>query len=243
MQIIKRTNEKGITLVALVITIVILIILATISINAVVGENGLIQSAKNSKDSAENAVERETGKMNSLLTEYANIMSEDAGVTDPGGDDSSTTIEVEEAIEKGDNFLQNTIVKDSFGNEITIPGSFHLAKDSGNTVEEGIVIEDDDKNQLVWIPVGSYKTSNGEMTNLLTRRKFTSSGATEVSGDSVVDSNFYGEGDISSIANKQIDAFKTSTRSHKGFYVGRYEQGERKCMYSRSRTNYRDNKG
>ena len=68
----------------MVITIVILIILATISINAVVGENGLIQSAKNSKDSAENAVDRETGKMNTLLTEYANIMSEDAGVTEPG---------------------------------------------------------------------------------------------------------------------------------------------------------------
>ena len=44
-----------------------------------------------------------------------------------------------------------------------------------------------------------------------------------MSGDSAVDSNFYGEGDISSIANKQIDAFKTSARSHKGFYVGRYE--------------------
>lgn len=47
-----------------------------------------------------------------------------------------------------------------------------------------------------------------------------------MSGDSAVDSNFYGEGDISSIANKQIDAFKTSARSHKGFYVGRYEQGK-----------------
>ena len=82
---IKSTTEKGITLVVLVITIIILIILATVSINAVIGENGLIQSAKNSKDSAENAVERETGKMNSLLTEYANIMAEDAEITGPGG--------------------------------------------------------------------------------------------------------------------------------------------------------------
>lgn len=88
-RVIKKQSEKGITLVVLVITIVILIILATISINAVVGENGLIQSAKNSKDSAENAVDRETGKMNTLLTEYANIMSEDAGVTEPGDGEES----------------------------------------------------------------------------------------------------------------------------------------------------------
>ena len=80
----KEKNERGITLVVLVITIIILIILATVSINAVIGENGLIQSAKNSKDSAENAVAQETGKMNSLLTEYANIMAEDAEITQPG---------------------------------------------------------------------------------------------------------------------------------------------------------------
>ena len=77
-------GEKGITLLMLVITIIILIILATVSINAVVGENGLIQSAKNSKDSAENEVAQQTGKMNSLLTEYSNIMAEDAEITEPG---------------------------------------------------------------------------------------------------------------------------------------------------------------
>ena len=80
----KSTTEKGITLVVLVITIIVLVILATVSINAVIGENGLIQSAKNSKDSAENAVAQETGKMNLLLTEYANIMAEDAEITQPG---------------------------------------------------------------------------------------------------------------------------------------------------------------
>ena len=85
---IKKKNERGITILVLVITIIILIILATVSINAVVGENGLIQSAKNSKDSAENAVAQETGKMNSLLTEYANVMAEDAEITQPGEGDN-----------------------------------------------------------------------------------------------------------------------------------------------------------
>ena len=42
----KRNFEKGITLVALVITIIVLIILAGISINLVLGENGIIKKAK-----------------------------------------------------------------------------------------------------------------------------------------------------------------------------------------------------
>jgi len=39
-------NSRGITLIALVVTIVVLIILATISINVVVGEDGIIATAK-----------------------------------------------------------------------------------------------------------------------------------------------------------------------------------------------------
>ena len=39
-------KEKGITLVALVITIIVLIILATISITMVLGEGGLIEKSK-----------------------------------------------------------------------------------------------------------------------------------------------------------------------------------------------------
>ena len=39
---IKENNEKGITLVALVVTIIILLILAGIGINVLRGENGLI---------------------------------------------------------------------------------------------------------------------------------------------------------------------------------------------------------
>ncbi len=43
----KLTNNKGITLIALVITIIVLIILAGVSINLVLGENGLFTKAKN----------------------------------------------------------------------------------------------------------------------------------------------------------------------------------------------------
>ncbi len=42
----QRTNEKGITLIALVITIIILLILAGISINLIFGQNGVIERSK-----------------------------------------------------------------------------------------------------------------------------------------------------------------------------------------------------
>ena len=44
----RKCNEKGITLIALAITIVVLIILAGVSINAVVGDDGIIKKAKES---------------------------------------------------------------------------------------------------------------------------------------------------------------------------------------------------
>ena len=39
--------EKGITLIALVITIIVMLILAGVSLNATIGENGIITQAKN----------------------------------------------------------------------------------------------------------------------------------------------------------------------------------------------------
>ena len=41
-------NKKGITLIALVVTVVVLIILAGVSINAVIGDDGIIKKAQNS---------------------------------------------------------------------------------------------------------------------------------------------------------------------------------------------------
>ena len=47
---VKKSFQTGITLIALVITIIILIILAGVSINLVVGDNGIITTAKRAKE-------------------------------------------------------------------------------------------------------------------------------------------------------------------------------------------------
>ena len=48
--IIKTRYQNGITLIALVVTIVVLLILAAVSIATLVGENGIITQANESKE-------------------------------------------------------------------------------------------------------------------------------------------------------------------------------------------------
>ena len=62
-------NNKGITLVALVVTIIVLIILAGISINLVLGDNGIITIAKKAKENTELAKIQEETELNELYTQ------------------------------------------------------------------------------------------------------------------------------------------------------------------------------
>ena len=75
---------------------------------------------------------------------YANIVGE-----------NTDEINIDEAIESGTNFSKTTTVYDKLNNTVVIPGGFHFASDSENIVEKGIVIEDDARNQFVWIPTGT----------------------------------------------------------------------------------------
>ena len=190
------------------------------------GDNGLINQAQQAKDLSANSTESEYEGMNRVYAEYANIMVEDSEIpVEPSGPST-----VEDAKNSGDTFDDTTTIKDDLSNDVTIPGGFHVADDSGTKVEEGIVIEDDEGNQFVWIPVGEYNVTTsinaaGKLTNNLSRRTFTEEGATEVNGDNVINVFFYGEGDSRSVAKNQIEAFKTSATINKGYYIGRYEAG------------------
>ena len=65
----KFKSQKGVTLVALVITIIVLIILAGISINLVLGNNGIITIAKKTKENTELARVEEETQLNELYTQ------------------------------------------------------------------------------------------------------------------------------------------------------------------------------
>ena len=65
----KIKNQKGITLVALVVTIIVLILLAGISINLILGNNGIITIAKKAKENIELARVEEETQLNELYTQ------------------------------------------------------------------------------------------------------------------------------------------------------------------------------
>ena len=155
---IMQRNTKGITLIALVVTVIVLIILAGVSISLVLGENGIINKAKKAKENTELA-----------KTEEETILNELAKQIEEGTSGGTTNLPVEKSeIEKsrdaGTYMTAQTTLKDSNGNLIKVPQGFKIAEDSGINVTEGIVIEDNDiiegignnrGNQYVWIPVGT----------------------------------------------------------------------------------------
>ena len=74
-----KQKSKGITLIALVVTIVVLLILAGVSINLILGENGLISKAKDSRDQYAQGATNDEISMNNLYDEMAGILGESNG--------------------------------------------------------------------------------------------------------------------------------------------------------------------
>lgn len=78
----QKINEKGITLIALIITIVVLIILATVTLNFGFGEDGLMERAQDAKELTEQTTQEETEKLQDVISEYTNILG-GINVTEP----------------------------------------------------------------------------------------------------------------------------------------------------------------
>ena len=88
----KNQKTKGITLIALVITIIVLLILAGVSIAMLTGQNGILTQAQNAKNRTEAAQAEEENRLN----EYNNIINNyvSGGTTEetPTFDEDTLTI-------------------------------------------------------------------------------------------------------------------------------------------------------
>lgn len=70
-----RNNKRGITLISLVVTIVVMLILAGVSVGLLLGDNGIIKQASRAKEETEKAGEREQ----SILSQYEDEINQIAG--------------------------------------------------------------------------------------------------------------------------------------------------------------------
>ena len=68
-------EKKGITLIALAVTIVVILILAGVTIDAVFSDNGIINKAKEAANAMNNAVVNDQAELNDLLEELNEIMN------------------------------------------------------------------------------------------------------------------------------------------------------------------------
>ena len=74
-------SERGITLLSLIITVVIMIILAAVTINITLGDGGLIWQAQHAAEVTVNSAQSEQEQLDSLEKELANILAENEGPT------------------------------------------------------------------------------------------------------------------------------------------------------------------
>ena len=210
-------KNRGITLVALVITIVILLILAAISISALTNQ-GLFGKAKEAREKSENSQKEEQETLNQYEDEINNYI---IGVK-----------KIKDNVGKVLSKVQNIELQDEKGNKIILPAGFKITNDA-TTVDKGIVIEDATEtatkgSQFVWIPVGTITKSDGTKTTItLGRYEFNSSTGVE----NTYSGNYIEEdvNDITTIQNKgntiakNITNFKQSATKNGGYYIGRYE--------------------
>ena len=244
-----KNGEKGITLVALILTVVIMIILAAVTLNITLGDGGLIDQAKTAAEATVNSAQSEQEQLASLEQELANILAEPAGPPEIGDIKPSTPEEV-------DIFDNTTKVIDDSGDEVWIPGGFGLDEESATDADDGIVITDEKENEFVWIPVPDYTTMYEDTAGSVKLKgvETTTSVYSKLrirSGDSYTvtppghttgirepdvlsrydtDASYYqtilGYGSTKLMADAFVDEYTAtynSIKKYKGFYIGRYE--------------------
>ena len=322
----KLKNKKGITLIALVVTVVVLIILAGVSINAVIGDDGIIKKAQNSANLTKEAEVKEAinrtilefyltndyetledflkakvteGKIDSVTKNADGTLTvkkgnysvtvenktNSSGGNSSGGETQTPEITIGEAkvvansdgtgsaitdtasvylgntlyitfvhsitggttvVDKtipyavtkngtytftvtgtvnGKSYTKNVSVtvnqfKDVYeymqtntkvtysDGEVWIPEGFKVAEDSASTVQGGVVIEDKDGNQFVWVPVATLADYK--------RTWYT------------------GYDSFSEYSEALPEDEKTSVERYKGFYIGRYEAGDKESTVAKT---------
>ncbi len=122
-----NTNKtKGITLIALVITIIVLLILAGVSISMLTGENGILKRANEAKEETQRATEDEQRKMATLEAAMNTERTYFQGVPIPAGF-APTRIAGESTVDEG------LVITDSQGNEFVWIPCVAESSDVGDT--------------------------------------------------------------------------------------------------------------
>ena len=219
-------KNKGITLVALVVTIVVLLILAGVSINLVLGDNGIIAKAKEAQRKSAEASQNDLIGMNELAQQLGEKINGSTGSGSgnggAGGSGAGTKVPAEATAETAPYFPDNTFTKKE------------------GTIDTGLVIKDASGNEYVWVVVP--RTTAVYKTTGLGKTTFTDADYTSIENDlkeytktyrgSISYSDVYYPDDKNvgwfadaTAYNNLKNSMLKSVYENGGFYVGRYEAG------------------
>ena len=209
-------ERRGVTLIALVITIIVLLILAGVTIAMLTGDNGIISKAMQAKTKTEDSKETEEAGLKEIEN-YINGKSAEAGVVVQ--DLKSIKSDGTEGEVIGEK------VSDGAGGVVPIPSGFYYV---GGTAKSGTVISDNladkDKykgqevvgtnlsgNQFVFIPLNGIDLKYEQDHKY--DGKYEYAYTTELSG-------YTSQSDWSDDSGES-----TSVKNYGGFFIGRYEAG------------------
>ena len=224
MRNLKKNRQKGITLIALVVTIVVLIILATVSILAVFGDNGIIARAQTAKDTHEKGKADETNTLDDYASYIGNYLDGKGG-SSGGGSDTPTNPTAGTTVSKPGKWTSTEVtpIADGNGGTVPLPNGFYYI---GGDISTGLVISDKQGdtmsasgvnmgNQFVWIPVSSEAD--------LERTNFDATTGQPTTGLATAYTEPYAKG--YSTEAEEYNTMKTQVLKYGGFYIGRFEAG------------------
>ena len=228
-------KQNGITLVALVITIIVLLILAGVSVSMITGYDSIPDNAKVAVDTSR----QDTTVEQNMVNKINNLFEKYLPATPPVGEEIPL-ITTASGIHS-----ETTEYQDVKGNKIVVPGGFEVVIDLATTVDKGIVIQDRAGNQFVWIPVGEVIIEGKEPVEIeLGRYTFSSE-----NGSPIIEQSADEFEDVITIGNSQelatfreagiitvdgeekevnataynLEEFLTKAEANKGYYIARYE--------------------
>ena len=202
----KNMRNKGITLIALVITIIVLLILAGVTIATLTGENGILTRANDAKTETEQAEEDELRKLTQV--EAATYLKEHE-YTDVSGEKVTIPAQCAVSQVEGENTLEDgLVIIDKNGNEwvwIEVPKSIY-------------------ENEEYYTNGATNPTSSEDYTNI---EKIMQNYATKYRG-SYTD-EWYSEAQHGFVSPEEYNSHKNamlkSVYENGGFYIGKYEVG------------------
>ena len=240
-----RKKEKGITLIALVISIIVLLILAGVTIAALSGDNGILTRAKDAKEKTEQAQKEEEKTLSDIenilgVYKFKNLNIED---TNPAEvvPENSTVLE--------DDANKGIVIKDQNSNEwvwVEVPKTTVF---SGLTIDTTQELTDqnytDIKNKLIDY-AGIYRNGSASQNrNNWTDEWYAKDGEKLVTAST---SNLTDEQKaLTNGCGLSYDEYKTayqkmlkSVYKYGGFWIGRYEAGIERSIddISKARTSH-----